>query len=154
MNPFVASQLQPHPEGGRFREVFRSPVKVTDSHGQSKSALTHIYFALGPDGHSCFHRVEQDEIWNLYRGDGLRLWILNPDTLEITLHILAADENCFCAVVPAGHWQATESMGTDILVGCSVAPGFDFADFQIMSPTHPLAATVRQAELTHLLGSS
>lgn len=152
MNPFTATQLAPHPEGGSFREIYRSPVSVTDHRHRNKSALTHIYFALAAHEHSCFHRVEQDEIWNLYRGTGLRLWLLNPDTRALTLQELSADRNCFCAVVPAGVWQAAEGMDSDVLAGCSVAPGFDFADFQIMPPEHPLADTVRQAELGHLLG--
>ena len=62
-----------HPEGGRFREVFRSAARVTTGAGESRSALTHIYFELRRGEVSRFHRVRSDEVWNLYQGDGLRL---------------------------------------------------------------------------------
>ena len=63
-----------HPEGGRFREVFRSAATVTRADGDERAALTHIYFSLNGDEVSRFHKVRSDEVWNLYRGTGLYLY--------------------------------------------------------------------------------
>ncbi|PLX95569.1 MAG: hypothetical protein C0621_03455 [Desulfuromonas sp.] len=124
--------LLPHPEGGLYREIFRSPHEVVAGDGRRRCALTHIYFALRPGEVSRFHRVTSDEVWNLYRGDGLRLITWDGQTLTTTL--LAAAEESFCTIVPAGVWQAAEPLGREVLVGCSVAPGFDFVDFTLISP--------------------
>ena len=108
--------LADHPEGGRFREVFRSVRTVSIPNGVTRSALTHIYFALQPGEVSRFHKVASDEVWNLYQGTGIHF------------------DNCFCHVVPAGIWQAAEPISEPVLVGCSVAPGFEFSDFKMMDP--------------------
>ena len=147
---FVAENLSPHPEGGNFREVYRSAQSVVDARGTSKSALTHIYFSLKPGEFSRFHRVEQEEVWNLYRGE-LRLWILDPDTRKITSLALSSHQNRFCAVIPPGHWQAAEVIRGDVLVGCTVAPGFDFSDFELISSDSLLCHPLREAALEHLL---
>ncbi|MDF3127859.1 cupin domain-containing protein [Kiritimatiellaeota bacterium B1221] len=147
---YLAENLSPHPEGGHFREVYRSSQSVVNAKGSPKSALTHIYFSLASGEVSRFHRVEQEEVWNLYRGD-LRLWILNPDTLGIHSLELSAAQNQFCAVIPPGHWQAAEVIRQEVLIGCTVAPGFDFSDFELIHADHPLCATIRGAGLTHLL---
>ncbi len=147
---FVAENLSPHPEGGHFREVYRSAESVTDARKTQKSALTHIYFSLAKGEVSRFHRVEQEEVWNLYRG-GLRLWILNPENGELQSLELSESENQFCAVIPPGHWQAAEVIGQEVLVGCTVAPGFDFSDFELIHAGHPLCPPIREAGLAHLL---
>ena len=71
MNP---ARFQPHPEGGRFQEVFKSGAQVSTTHGLQRAALSHIYFSLDPGEVSRFHRVGSDEVWNLYQGQGLRLY--------------------------------------------------------------------------------
>jgi len=123
-----------HPEGGRFREVFRSTKTVSTQDGTARSALTHIYFSLKPGDVSRFHRVASDEVWNLYQGAGLNLYTWEgTDTLPECITLSAA-ENCFCHVVPADTWQAAEPVSGTVLVGCSVAPGFEFTDFTLLDP--------------------
>lgn len=126
------TDLLEHPEGGRFQEVYRSAESVTFSDGKTRSALTHIYFSLRPGEVSRFHKVSSDEVWNLYKGTGLILYIWDGTSQPPERTILSADNNCFCEVVPAGMWQAAEPINGPVLVGCSVAPGFDFDDFTLV----------------------
>jgi predicted cupin superfamily sugar epimerase len=131
-----ALNLIEHPEGGRFHEVFRSPKTLSLADGRDRSALTHIYFHLAAGEVSRFHRVEQDEVWNLYQGGPLRLWLIDEaDPTPQSIFLSAADLK-FCAVIPAGVWQAAEPLHGEALVGCSVAPGFDFDDFSLLEPEH------------------
>jgi predicted cupin superfamily sugar epimerase len=126
--------LAAHPEGGHFREVHRSTETVTARDGRKRSALTHIYFSLGPGEVSRMHRVASDEVWNLYRGDGVRLVTWAGRGSEPLIIILSAEENRYCHVVPAGVWQAAESLSGEALAGCTVAPGFEFSDFALIDP--------------------
>lgn len=125
-------ELIEHPEGGRFCEVFRSERIVSIEEGSTRSALTHIYFSLGPGEVSRFHRVASDEVWNLYQGTGIILytWDGTGNPPEIT--ILSAENKEFCHVVHANKWQAAEPLSGTVLVGCSVAPGFEYSDFKII----------------------
>jgi len=123
-----------HPEGGRFREVFRSAKIVTTDDGKSRSALTHIYFSLDPGEVSRFHRVSSDEVWNLYRGKSLRLSLWDGTDNPPFDVVLSDETNVFCHVVPAGYWQAAEPLDDKVLVGCSVGPGFEFEDFELINP--------------------
>ncbi len=135
-----------HPEGGRFREVFRSPKTVTTESGETRSALTHIYFSLAPGEVSRFHRVSSDEVWNLYRGAGLRLYTWDGTENPPSPVTLSAETDCFCHVVPAGTWQAAEPLSDAVLVGCSVAPGFEFADFELIRPGSDLAGRLNSID--------
>ncbi len=135
--------LTEHPEGGRFLEVFRSPVVVTKTDGQTRSALTHIYFSLNQGEVSRFHKVQSDEVWNLYQGAGLYLHTWDGSQTPPHRHELSATSNSFCHVVPAGIWQAAEPIGESVLVGCSVGPGFEFADFELMNPESDLAQRIQ-----------
>jgi predicted cupin superfamily sugar epimerase len=128
----ILNSLIEHPEGGRFREVFRSARSVRAQDGSVRSALTHIYFSLRPGEVSRFHRVVSDEIWNLYQGSGLFLYTWEGTNAQPRRHTLSAGGNCFCHVIPAGIWQAAEPISDTVLVGCSVAPGFEFSDFTLM----------------------
>ena len=134
MKPMKPLDLIEHPEGGRYREVFRSGNTVAGSGGAARSALTHIYFSLNPKEVSRFHKVTSDEIWNLYQGDGVHLFLWDGSDTPPWCVTLSARENCFCHVVPAGTWQAAAPVSGTVLVGCSVAPGFEFADFTLMPP--------------------
>lgn len=126
--------LVDHPEGGRFSEVFRSARTVTTYKGDTRSALTHIYFSLKPGEISRFHRVASDEVWNLYQGLALNLYLWDGSVNPPECVILSADSNNFCHVVPADIWQAAEPVSNTVLVGCSVAPGFEFSDFTLIDP--------------------
>jgi hypothetical protein len=97
--------------------------------------MTHIYFLLGEQEYSRWHRVAQDEVWNFYEGDPLELSWITPDWGRIERHqlSLAGVRREPVAVVPAGCWQRACSTGLYSLVGCTVAPGFEFADFALMS---------------------
>ena len=123
-----------HPEGGRFREVFRSAKMVTSPDGKTRSALTHIYFSLRTGEVSRFHKVSSDEVWNLYQGAGLNLYTWDGTTTPPKRTILSAKDNRFCWIIPAGMWQAAEAISDTVLVGCSVAPGFEFSDFILIDP--------------------
>ncbi len=126
------THLQAHPEGGRYREVFRSGKKVSTQNGLLRCAMTHIYFSMGSGEVSKFHRVDSDEIWNLYQGTGLDLYLWDGSETPPAHIPLSAGSNCFCHVVPAGIWQAAEPTGGEVLAGCTVAPGFEFSDFQLL----------------------
>jgi predicted cupin superfamily sugar epimerase len=121
--------LQPHPEGGWYRQVYRSEEKVTRLRdGAERAALTTIYFLLVEGTYSAWHRVASDEVWHFYEGDALELLI--RDTPAV--HLDAANR---VHVIPAGVWQAARPLGAYTLVGCTVGPGFDFADFEMQPGT-------------------
>lgn len=121
-----------HPEGGRYQEVYRSPCHVQTSNKGKRCAITHIYFSLASDEKSCFHKVSSDEIWNLYQGAGLRLFIWDGISPNLEIVELSAATSNFCYVVPANYWQAAIPTADAVLVGCSVAPGFEFTDFELL----------------------
>lgn len=127
-----ALALQPHPEGGAYREVFRSAAHVATADGRgARSALTTIDLLLAAGEHSAWHRVDSDEVWHLLEGGPLRLWLLPPalDRLdEVVLDAVGAGR-APRQVVPAGWWQAAEPAGDYAYVGATVGPGFEFADF-------------------------
>jgi uncharacterized protein len=125
-------QLQPHPEGGWYREVFRSTATVQPQDGRpARAALTTIDFLLTQGQFSAWHRVRSDEVWHLLEGDGLTLWLLPPHlavgAAPLPLQLNAASQRRH--VVPAGWWQAAEPVGELAYVGATVAPGFVFEDF-------------------------
>jgi len=121
-------KLVPHPEGGFYREVYRSGQAVSSSATKApRQALTHIYFLLLKGQVSRFHRVLHDEVWNYYEGAPLRLLRWHGATIEEQL--IGPGEANYCTTIVGGDFQAAESCGDYTLVGCTVAPGFDFADF-------------------------
>ena len=128
--------LKPHPEGGHFRETFRDspsayppPGAGEGTEGVGRAASTAIYFLLARDECSHWHRIDAAEIWHYYAGAPLKLEIArNGEPIErVTLGSDFAAGARPQAVVPAGAWQAAQSLGDWTLVGCTVAPGFDFA---------------------------
>ena len=96
-----------HPEGGRFQEVFRSGTIVTTTTGATRTALTHIYFELQANEYSAFHQVTSDEVWNLYAGQGIYLYVWDGSDRPPVRIELSAAAQCYCHVVPANAWQAT-----------------------------------------------
>ena len=121
-------ELRPHPEGGHYRETFRDP--RTDANGRSLS--TAIYFLLARGERSHWHRIDAVEVWHYYAGHALILQIADEDRQRIIRlgPDLAAGE-VPQAIVPVRAWQAAESTGDWTLAGCTVAPGFDFAGFEL-----------------------
>lgn len=135
-------ELNPHPEGGRYKEVYRSSSIISKS-CEEKSALTHIYFSLNEGEVSKFHKVESDEVWNLYEGEGITLFIWDENLHTLTTHELSKKNKNYCHVVEAGQWQAAKPIGKAVLVGCTVAPGFEFQDFELIKPNSPLARQMK-----------
>jgi uncharacterized protein len=133
-------QLTHHVEGGSFREVYRSelviPRKSLPLFFQGdRAASTHIYFLLAEGQFSAFHRIAADEHWHFYSGDPLIVYEINHNGRLLT-HRLGNDpskEESFHAVIKAGSWFASvPAEGSEYaLVGCTVAPGFDFDDFEL-----------------------
>lgn len=121
-----------HPEGGSFREIFRSTDQIRTKDDRVRSALTHIYFSLKPGELSRFHRIASDEIWNLYQGTGLKLYTWEGTESSPRCVTLSADKNQYCYVVKGWTWQAAEPLDGGVLLGCSVAPGFEFSDFCLL----------------------
>ena len=129
-------RLEPHPEGGYFREIFRSSLKVKPLDKRSaRSALTTIYFLLLEGQHSSWHRVASDEAWHFYEGDPLVVyWIDAQNGVHEEVLASGSPNSPRVCVVPAGCWQAAKPRGEYSLVGCTVGPGFDFQDFEMISP--------------------
>jgi len=120
-------QLQPHPEGGHYRETFRDPRTV-----EGRAASTAILFLLARGERSHWHRVDAVEIWHYYAGAPLKLEVVDGAKEEIFK--LGADihaDEVPQVTVPARAWQAAQSLGDWTLVGCTVAPGFDFSGFEL-----------------------
>ena len=132
-------QLAPHPEGGYYRETYRSPEQFSHAclparFSGDRSFSTAIYFLLEPGQFSAFHCIQADELWHFYLGSPLHVYVLHPGG-ELEVIRLGQDlENgsVLQAVVPAGTWFASRPAEEGFsLVGCTVAPGFDFADFEL-----------------------
>lgn len=148
-----ALQLQPHPEGGWYRETFRSGAVSTPVDGHPpRSALTAIYFMLEAHQHSRWHRVLSDEVWVFLEGVPLALWTCDANLRTAPAHVRLGAIDVHGTrpqhVVPAGQWQAarpivSHAAGDYTLVACTVAPGFDFADFSFMPGDGDEAAAMR-----------
>lgn len=132
-------RLTPHPEGGHFREVYRSGTRVRRGDAD-RTALTTIYFLLRAGERSRWHIVSSDEVWHFYEGDGLELITFDPETRAVQPARLWRDGSGGRSVhvVPAGWWQATRPVGQYGLAGCTVGPGFEFEDFRFVAdePDH------------------
>ena len=133
-------QLQPHPEGGYYKESYRSAMNIAASClpkdiGGDRSCSTAIYFLLRQGDFSAFHRIKSDECWHFYEGGTLLIHVLheNGEYHCVRLGRNIQEGEMFQFVVPAGAWFASEPAGSSFfaLVGCTVAPGFDFADFEM-----------------------
>ena len=120
--------LKPHPEGGHYRETFRD-ISV-DAEGRSRS--TAIYFLLARSERSHWHRIDAVETWHYYAGSALTLKIADESgERSVEARRRSRRRRSPQAVVPAHAWQAAESTGDWTLVGCTVAPGFEFAKFEL-----------------------
>ena len=122
--------LAPHPEGGHYRETFRDPREV-----DGRSVGTAIYFLLSEGERSHWHCVDAAELWHFYLGAPLELEIADAAgrrTVVLGPDVTAGQRPQ--AVVPTGAWQAARTTGEWTLCGCTVAPGFDFAGFDLAPP--------------------
>jgi hypothetical protein len=130
----AALALAAHPEGGWYRELFRSPRRITRADGAERSALTLIWFLLAPGQVSAWHRVRgADETWHWVDGGALELLVVERDGRAWRTVLGARDAgHASSAIVPADAWQAARPLGDEAaLVQCAVAPGFDFADLDL-----------------------
>ncbi|GAB3835643.1 cupin domain-containing protein [Hymenobacter jeollabukensis] len=131
-------QLAPHPEGGYYRETYRSAQALTNSAGQPRSVSTAIYYLLENADKSHLHRIKSDELWFFHQGQPLEIIVLRDNQAQrIVLGLDVAAGEVPQAVVPAGAWfGARLRHGAGFaLVSCTVAPGFDFADFELAERT-------------------
>lgn len=137
-------ELEPHPEGGYYRQVYKSETMVGD-----RTAITAIYFLLERGQVSRWHRVLSDELWTFLEGAPLTLWL--HDGGSTTSTTLSAEARI--AAVPRTVWQAAATTGDYTLVACFVAPGFEFADFTMMTGDADAQARLRAVspELAHLI---
>jgi predicted cupin superfamily sugar epimerase len=119
--------LLPHPEGGAYRETFRAPAPEG-----RRGASTAIYYLLREGELSAWHRVDADEVWHHYAGAPLELSLSDgKERAALTLGKDLASGERPQAVVPAGIWQSARSLGEWTLVGCTVAPAFQFSGFEM-----------------------
>jgi uncharacterized protein len=127
-------RLEPHPEGGWYREVHRSSELITTARGP-RAALTSIYFLLEARQKSRWHVVASDELWHHVAGAPLELVTYWPDTQAVQHFVLGSPTEARepTGVVRAGVWQAARSLGAWSLMACDVGPGFDFEDFRFIA---------------------
>lgn len=132
--------LTPHPEGGYYREIYRAPESVLkealpERFEGSRPFSTSIFFLLKSGQVSRLHRLKSDEIWHFYEGCPVQIHLIHQDGRysEIKLGRNSNADQVFQAVIPAGTWFGAEVLAAEgyALVGCTVAPGFDFADFEL-----------------------
>ena len=139
-------RLAAHPEGGHFRELYRSTTQVQPADDRSpRASLTTIYFLLTAGQIGRWHRVRSDEVWHFYEGEPLELLVADPGVTHVDRLILGprATGGQLVHVVPANYWQAARPLGTYGLAGCTVAPGFEFADFLFLRDDPAPLATLR-----------
>lgn len=149
--------LQPHPEGGHYRETYRAAMQVRREDGALRAASTAILYLLCDGAHSSWHRIRSDELWHFHAGQGLDVHVLDDAGGLLTHRLgnaLEREGAVFQAWVPAGRWFAAElaEPGGHALVGCTVAPGFEFSEFELADAQALAAAHPAHADLIRRLG--
>jgi len=127
-------QLLPHPEGGFYKETYRSEEKINTAEGQERNVCTAIYFLLENEDKSHFHRIKSDETWFFHQGESIEIVILHDGKLQtIDLGNDIEKGEVPHTIVPANVWFASKIKHVRgyALVSCTVAPGFDFVDFEL-----------------------
>lgn len=133
-------KLEKHPEGGYYTRVYTSDfqlnqISLPNNFNGGRPVCTHIYYLLQRNDFSAFHRIQSDELWHFYYGEPLKVFDINKEG-SLTEHLLGTDikngQSPFC-IIQAGNWFAAELLpGSDYaLMGCTVSPGFDFAEFEM-----------------------
>lgn len=145
-------ELKAHPEGGYYREVYRSAEKIEKEalpgrFPGGRNFMTSIYFLLKDGYFSAFHRIKSDELWYFHKGADLIIHIINKDG-SYTCCEMGMDKLLQCAI-PEGSWFAAETAGQYSLVSCAVAPGFDFADFELAERDKLISEFPNHKELIH-----
>ncbi|MEM0997638.1 MAG: cupin domain-containing protein [Bacteroidota bacterium] len=147
--------MQAHPEGGYFAETYRSSESLPgdalpNRYGGARALGTSIYFLVPPGQCSKLHRLRTDEVWHYHAGGAMHLWLIHPTGhLE---ELLVGPDGPFQVVVPRGCWfGAHPESGGYSLVGCTMAPGFDFADFGLGEREALLAAYPEHAAVIRRL---
>ncbi len=153
-------ELEPHPEGGYFRQTYRSGAIIArdalpEGFSGERPVATAIYFLLEGENFSAFHRLRSDELWHFYTGSPITIEILHPDGKHSSI-LLGSDPDVgqlFQAAIPAECWFASHvaDWKSFAVVGCTVAPGFDFADFKIAKRNELMAAYPQHRELVERL---
>lgn len=125
-------KLLPHPEGGFYREIYRSPTTINANGAEQKSAYTSIYYLLSGQDFSSWHRIKSDETWYFHSGCDVIIYFFDQNKVLQSIQ-LGMDSKCLQATIPANTWFAAKPIEEDsfCLVSCAVAPGFEFADFEI-----------------------
>lgn len=151
-------KLIPHPEGGYYKETYRSqeiipakglPARFTGD----RNVSTAIYFLLLENLFSAFHRIKSDECWHFYEGDSLHVHVLHSKGNYELIRLGKNREigEVYQAIVPADAWFASETQGQYSFVGCTVAPGFDFHDFELAKAAELKSEYAEQASLIERL---
>ena len=152
--------LEPHPEGGFYRRIFRSEMDVRPSDGRgTRAALTTIYYVLTEGTTSRWHRVMSDEAWHLYEGGPVELLEIDASITTMSRDQLAKigeTDGQPVHIVAGGHWQAARTLGDYAFMGCTVGPGFDFADFKLLANDESTQAQVRARwpDVASLIGAA
>eukprot|EP00741_Cyanophora_paradoxa_P005678 tig00000903_g5505.t1 len=143
--------LKPHPEGGFYREHYKASLKVSAKLGGSteeRTACTSIYYLLNSKQFSCFHKIKSDETWHHYEGATAVVYVIDPESGQLSaLRLGRGEHDSLCVTVPAGCWFAcrVEQPYSFALMGCTVAPGFEFSDLTMAKRADLLAAFPRHA---------
>jgi predicted cupin superfamily sugar epimerase len=153
--------LQPHPEGGFYSETYRAPMQVlrdgAPAGDGARAASTAIYYLLCDGAYSAWHRIRSDEVWHFYAGAPLEVHSIDEAGVLSTARLgntLEHADATFQAIVPAGRWFAARCCdpSTYAFVGCTVAPGFEFSEFEIADTGALVARYPRHRALIEQLG--
>jgi uncharacterized protein len=149
-------QMQAHPEGGYFKETYRSKGIIAQTalpahFSGDRNYATGIYFLLQGDDFSAFHKIQSDEMWHFYAGTGLEIVSIDSQG-NLTTYLLGNDGEqgqSFQALIPAGVWFGSRviTQTSYALVGCTVAPGFDFQDFELAKRAELIAQFPQHANI-------
>ncbi len=150
--------LQPHPEGGYFTETYRSEEKLSGTEATfpaGRNLKTGIYYLLGSDDISHFHRIKSDEMWHHYEGSSITIHLIQQDGLYRALYLgkELSNEQKPQLVVPANTWfgVTVDEPNSYSLCGCTVSPGFDFIDFEMAGRYQMLQAFPEHSEIIRML---
>jgi uncharacterized protein len=141
--------LEPHVEGGHYRRIYESTSRIPfGEEKRERPVATSIYYLLGAGEISRWHRVDADEIWHWYEGEPLEMLRFDPLERKLSKHCLGpvGHDSAPVFVVPAGTWQAARPLGSYALVGCTVAPGYEWRGFSTLETAPDVAELLREVD--------